>query len=270
MVSQIVRLVVRDEFAQRDRFMRENLDAMAQKVGEMQAKLVKLEAMGDRVSGPGRRQAGGTAPASAAARGRFVGGQGGPFVPPQAATLEQLDSIVDSLDEAADAEHRPVHADRVAPARGAPAVADDAEQRAGRRAGRLGLRLPHRPVHRPRGAAHRAGLPGRRRHADPGRGRRRGAAHRALTPPTATWSRSTMATAWSPAMRMPPRCWCKRRRPRQARPGDRRRSAAPAARPARTCTSRCWSTACRRTRPSSWPAARRRWPLPAKAGRTRR
>ena len=44
-VSQIVRLVVRDETAQRDRFMRENLDAMAQKVGEMQAKLVRLEAM---------------------------------------------------------------------------------------------------------------------------------------------------------------------------------------------------------------------------------
>jgi len=49
-VSQLVRLVVRDEFAQRDRFMRENLDAMAQKVGEVQAKLIKLEAMGERVS----------------------------------------------------------------------------------------------------------------------------------------------------------------------------------------------------------------------------
>ena len=49
-VSQLVKLVVRDEIAQRDRFMRENLDAMAQKVGEMQAKLVKLEAMRDRVS----------------------------------------------------------------------------------------------------------------------------------------------------------------------------------------------------------------------------
>jgi hypothetical protein len=49
-VSQLVRFVVRDEFAQRDRFMRENLDAMAQKVGEVQAKLIKLEAMGERVS----------------------------------------------------------------------------------------------------------------------------------------------------------------------------------------------------------------------------
>ena len=50
-VSQLVRLVVRDEFAQRDRFMRENLDGMAQKVGEVQAKMIKLEAMGERVSG---------------------------------------------------------------------------------------------------------------------------------------------------------------------------------------------------------------------------
>eukprot|EP01036_Dinobryon_divergens_P056449 gene56449-75377_t len=42
-VSQLVKLVVRDEIAQRDRFMRENLDAMATKVGEMQARMVKLE-----------------------------------------------------------------------------------------------------------------------------------------------------------------------------------------------------------------------------------
>ena len=39
-VSHLVKFVVRDEFAQRDRYMRENVDAMAQKVGEMQAKLV--------------------------------------------------------------------------------------------------------------------------------------------------------------------------------------------------------------------------------------
>ena len=50
-VSPLMRLVVRDEFAQRDSFLRENLDAMAQKVGEVQAKMIKLEAMGERVSG---------------------------------------------------------------------------------------------------------------------------------------------------------------------------------------------------------------------------
>ncbi|TCP08032.1 hypothetical protein [Caldimonas thermodepolymerans] len=50
-VSQVVKLVVKDEFAQRDRYMRENLEAMARRVGEMQARLVQLEAMGERVSG---------------------------------------------------------------------------------------------------------------------------------------------------------------------------------------------------------------------------
>jgi murein DD-endopeptidase MepM/ murein hydrolase activator NlpD len=100
-VSQIVRLVVRDEFAQRDRFMRENLDAMAQKVGEMQAKLVKLEAVGERVAGAigvkpdelrQMLKPAGTGGAGAA------GGQGGPFVPAQSASLDQLKSIVGALD----------------------------------------------------------------------------------------------------------------------------------------------------------------------------
>ena len=50
-VGALVKLVVKDEFEQRDRFMRENLDAMARRLGEMQAKLVQLEALGERVSG---------------------------------------------------------------------------------------------------------------------------------------------------------------------------------------------------------------------------
>jgi murein DD-endopeptidase MepM/ murein hydrolase activator NlpD len=106
-VSPIVRLVVRDEIAQRDRFMRENLDAMARRVGEMQAKLVKLEAMGERVSGlagmkaeelrpqrqPSLRPPGGAASA---------GGSGGPFVPIVSPSLQQLQSLVNGLDEATD------------------------------------------------------------------------------------------------------------------------------------------------------------------------
>jgi murein DD-endopeptidase MepM/ murein hydrolase activator NlpD len=50
-VGTLVRLVVKDEFEQRDRFMRENLDVMAKKLGEMQAKLMQLESLGERVSG---------------------------------------------------------------------------------------------------------------------------------------------------------------------------------------------------------------------------
>ncbi|MFT3817082.1 MAG: M23 family metallopeptidase [Rubrivivax sp.] len=97
-VSSIVRLVVRDEIAQRERYMRDNLDAMAQKVGEMQAKMIKLEAMSDRVSGlagfkpeelkPPRRTA--------------EGGRGGPFIPARRPSLEELQRQVSGLDEAAD------------------------------------------------------------------------------------------------------------------------------------------------------------------------
>lgn len=101
-VSPLVKLIVRDEVAQRDRFMRENLDAMAQKLGEMQAKLVKLEAMGERVQGLAGVKASDLAapgaPASAA-------GRGGPFVPlpaPASPSLEHLQGLVSGLDERAD------------------------------------------------------------------------------------------------------------------------------------------------------------------------
>ena len=102
-VSSLVRLIVRDEIAQRDRFMRDNLDAMAQKVGEMQAKLVKLEAMGERVSGlAGMKpeelkplQRGGEADTAS-------GGKGGPYVPVPNPSLAQLQSLVSGLDEATD------------------------------------------------------------------------------------------------------------------------------------------------------------------------
>ncbi len=96
-VSQLMRLVVRDEFAQRDRFMRENLDAMAQKVGEMQAKLIKLEAIGERVSGLA-----GVKPEELKQIAPARGGQGGPFVPARKPSLDQLNGMMDSMGEAAE------------------------------------------------------------------------------------------------------------------------------------------------------------------------
>ncbi len=97
-VSQLVKLVVKDEVAQRDRFMRENLDAMARKVGEMQAKLVQLEAVGERVSGmvgikpeelkPQEDKPGAKGP-----------GQGGPYVPAQRPSFDELNRLMDTLDE---------------------------------------------------------------------------------------------------------------------------------------------------------------------------
>jgi murein DD-endopeptidase MepM/ murein hydrolase activator NlpD len=49
-VSTLVKLVIQDEVEQRDRFMKENLNAMAKRLGEMQAKLLQLDALGERVS----------------------------------------------------------------------------------------------------------------------------------------------------------------------------------------------------------------------------
>lgn len=50
-LSEAVRYVERQELAQRDRYMRENLDAMAMKMGDLQARLLRLEAVGERVAG---------------------------------------------------------------------------------------------------------------------------------------------------------------------------------------------------------------------------
>ncbi len=106
-VSQLVRLVVRDEIAQRERFMQVNLDAMAKKVGEMQARMVNLEAMGERVTGlagvkPEELKAL-QRPASAPDRaGRGPGGQGGPYLPLAHPTLEQLDATLGALEQLAE------------------------------------------------------------------------------------------------------------------------------------------------------------------------
>lgn len=112
-VSAVVKWVVRDEIAQRDRFMRDNLDAIAQRVGEVQAKLVRLEAVSERVSGlagvkpeelPLLQSPAGGSPAPGTGRGgtgkaaSSGGGQGGPYLPLHSPTLEELHQAVASLD----------------------------------------------------------------------------------------------------------------------------------------------------------------------------
>ena len=115
-VSQIVRLVVRDESEQRDRFVRENLDVMARRVGEMQAKLIRLESVGERVSGlaglkaedlKAKDEAGhpsslGNTGGGAPARQRAGGPQGGPYVPLQSPSMETLLGVVAKLDAEAE------------------------------------------------------------------------------------------------------------------------------------------------------------------------
>ena len=90
-VGPLVKLIVKDEFEVRDRFMRENLDAMARKVGELQAKLVQLESLGERVSGLA-----GISPSEV----RKPPSQGGPLIAGRNLSLEELHGVLGQLDAA--------------------------------------------------------------------------------------------------------------------------------------------------------------------------
>ena len=92
-IGSFVRLLVKDEFEQRDRFMRENLNVMAKKVGEMQAKLTQLESLGERVSGLA-----GVNPADIKA----VPGRGGVLVAGPTLTMEELQATLTALNLVAD------------------------------------------------------------------------------------------------------------------------------------------------------------------------
>jgi murein DD-endopeptidase MepM/ murein hydrolase activator NlpD len=89
-IGALVKFVVKDEFEQRDRFMRENLDAMARKLGEMQAKLVQMEALSERVSGlAGVNLADFHRPA----------GQGGALIDAHPLSMEELQSTLAQLEQ---------------------------------------------------------------------------------------------------------------------------------------------------------------------------
>jgi murein DD-endopeptidase MepM/ murein hydrolase activator NlpD len=90
-VGTLVRLVIKDEVEQRDRFMRENLDAMARKLGEMQAKVVQLESLGERVYGLA-----GLNPAEI----RSLPGQGGALISGRSLTIEEMQATLADLDRA--------------------------------------------------------------------------------------------------------------------------------------------------------------------------
>ncbi len=92
-VGSLVKLVVKDEFEQRDRFMRENLDVMAKRLGEMQAKMVQLETLGDRVSGLAGLNPGDI---------KSSMGSGGALVGSRSLTMEELQATLADLDKLTD------------------------------------------------------------------------------------------------------------------------------------------------------------------------
>jgi len=89
-IGALVKLVVKDEFAQRDRIMRENIDVMAKRLGEMQAKMLQLESLGERVSGLA-----GINPNEIRAKP----GQGGALVAARPLSMEELQATLADLDK---------------------------------------------------------------------------------------------------------------------------------------------------------------------------
>ena len=92
-IGTLVKLVVKDEFDQRDRFLRENLDVMAKRLGEMQAKMLQLEALGQRVSGLA-----GVSPTEI----NSTLGSGGALVGSRSLTMEELQATLADLDKISD------------------------------------------------------------------------------------------------------------------------------------------------------------------------
>ncbi len=92
-VGTLVRFVAKDEVEQRDRFVRENLDAMARKLGEMQAKLVQLEALGERVSGLA-----GVNPADI----RGGAARGGALISGHPLSMQELQAVLSHVDQLTD------------------------------------------------------------------------------------------------------------------------------------------------------------------------
>lgn len=91
-IGTVVRLMVKDEFAQRDRFVRENIDLIAKRLGEMQAKMLQLESLGERVSGLA-----GVNPADI----KVKPGQGGTLVLGRDLSIDELQTTLNDLDQLA-------------------------------------------------------------------------------------------------------------------------------------------------------------------------
>lgn len=88
--ASVARLVHRDDPGQRDAYLRANLDAMARKLGEMQARMMQIDSLGERVAGLA-----GLEPAQARPP---LPGSGGVLVSSRSLTLEELAREMEAAD----------------------------------------------------------------------------------------------------------------------------------------------------------------------------
>lgn len=89
-IGSLFQILTKEDVAQRDRFLRENLDLMARRLGEMQAKLTQLESLGQRVSG--------LAGAPAVATSQPTGA-GGALVAAKPLSLSEVEQVMTGLEQ---------------------------------------------------------------------------------------------------------------------------------------------------------------------------
>ena len=89
--GSVVRFVAKDQIEQRERFTRENIDVLAKKLGEMQAKMMQIESLGERLSGLA-----GVDPALIRSRPD----RGGALVASRPMTVADLQAMMDDLEHA--------------------------------------------------------------------------------------------------------------------------------------------------------------------------
>ncbi len=90
--ASVARLVQRDQAALQDAHLRANIDAMARRLGEMQARMMQIDSLGERVAGLA-----GLNPAEV----RTQPGSGGALVGPRPLDLGELGQAMEQLDRSA-------------------------------------------------------------------------------------------------------------------------------------------------------------------------
>lgn len=88
--ASVARLVHQDQAGSQDAYMRANLDAMARRLGEMQARLVQLDSLGERVAGLA---------GLSAKELKAPAGAGGALVGSRDLSMDELMGVLDRVDQ---------------------------------------------------------------------------------------------------------------------------------------------------------------------------
>ena len=90
--APVARMLTQDSSNSKELYMRENLDAMARKLGEMQARLVQIDSLGERLGGL-------TGLKPQETRSNLLPGSGGILVNARSLTMEELQGELAALDQ---------------------------------------------------------------------------------------------------------------------------------------------------------------------------